>query len=69
MEGGSVVILVGSVILLIYIIFVFICYQQKKFIFSPYKQPKLENGFQPNGKVTKLTPIEKMNRANRILGN
>lgn len=56
------------VALVAYAIFLYVMYHQQKWIFAPYEQPPLKNGFQPNGKVTKLTPDEQAARKKQLLG-
>ena len=54
----TILILIVIVGLIIYAIYLIDSYKKRKFIFAPYVQPPLKNGYQPQGKVTPLTPEE-----------
>ena len=54
--------------LISYLIFLYVMYRERKWIFSPYEVPPLKNGFQPNGKIIKLTPDEISQRKKQLSG-
>ena len=65
----NLVIGIGLLVALVaYAVFLYVMYHRQEWIFSPYEAPPLPNGFQPNGRVTKLTPDEEAARRRQILG-
>lgn len=55
------------IILILYVIFVYICYTQKVLMYSPYvQQPAPENAYYPQGNITTLTQ-QQINTRNALI--
>lgn len=67
-NSNVIIVIVLIVFLIIYAIFLYWAFVNRRWIFAPYEPPPLKNGFQPGGDVVSLTEAQQECRKQALLG-
>ena len=67
-SSNVIIVVVLIVFLIIYAVFLYWAFVNRRWIFAPYMPPPLKNGFQPGGDVITLTPAQQACRKQVLLG-